>query len=167
MRTQATAPVVVLASVALTLLMTSACSKPEPQPDPVRSPVDGEWREVARIPCDGGEEFVPLDPIGELILLGDFIRLTWDAFETNVDYRGSYKFDADAGTITLYDLEGSDVPNDVDGSGRFEITTGLWQSPMRKEPVESQMLVLRDMWLGTSHNNQGQGAACGHRFVPR
>jgi hypothetical protein len=146
--------------VSLALLSGLAC-EPKPPPEPERqavmTPVVGHWHEVARIPCDGGPEFIPEDPIREFIVwaTGTF-RLTWSPFESFVDYYGEYNVDLETNTLTLYDLRrrSGTLPADVDPVGHFEYDP---------ETVE---LVLRDMWLGTS-SRASQPAGCGHRFSGR
>jgi hypothetical protein len=118
-----------------------------------RSTVAGYWHEVARIPCDGGPEFVPEDPIAEMYFSFDgvsagVITLTWEPFETYQDFHGDYQLDLETKTMALSNVEGNYVPPDLQTSGQYEII--------------DEQLVLK-MWLGTSSVAKTP-RACGHRF---
>jgi hypothetical protein len=118
---------------------------------PEGKPFVGFWREVAQRSCDDGTEIDPSSPIEELVFAADGqLAVTWQPFESYVDYWGTYAFDLDAGTVELTITSGNFVPNDVDGQGRFMFD-------------EAGKLVLIDMWLGTSHSSEGP-PNCGHRF---
>ena len=118
--------------------------------NPIETPLSGWWFEVARIPCDGGPEFTPDDPIHEFIVwqVGSF-RVTWRPFETYVDFHGDYQLDLDDGRIRLSALAGCYVPPDVDKEGVFE--------------MDGEELVLKNLWLGSSRRSKDP-PACGHRF---
>lgn len=116
------------------------------------NPFVGLWREEAQLACGTGEEVVPEKPIGELRFGADGrFAVTWMPFEIYVDYRATYAFDLDQGTLDLSIAGGSYVPDDVDGSGFFSLD-------------EEGHLILRDMWLGSPWGETGS-ANCGHRFV--
>jgi hypothetical protein len=118
---------------------------------PELHPLKGFWHEVARIPCGGGPEFVPSDPIGELYFTASGqAGVTWNPFEAYVDYTGDYVADLDAGTLSISGIGGNYVPDDVDGEGLFAF--------------EGEELVLEDMWLGSSQES-ADPPACGHRFA--
>lgn len=103
---------------------------------PTANPLLGNWHEAAQIPCDGGPEIAPAQPIGELAFFaGGEINVTWTPFEVYVDYWGHYELDLDAGTLTFGGIGGNYVPTDIDGEGRLELKDGD--------------LLLEDMWLGS------------------
>ncbi len=117
---------------------------------PELHPLIGLYTEVARIPCGGGPEFVPSDPIGELVFTASGeARVTWTPFEVYVDYWADYTHDLDTSALSIMPTGGNYVPDDVDGEGSFEF--------------QGEELVLHDIWLGTSQNPV-EPAACGHRF---
>jgi hypothetical protein len=117
---------------------------------PEGNPFVGFWREEAQLACDDGEEVAPALRVEELVFAADGqFAVTWQPFESYVDYWGTYAFDLNAGTIELTITSGNFVPGDVDGQGRFK--------------VEEGKLVLTDVWLGTSHSSKAP-PNCGHRF---
>jgi hypothetical protein len=118
---------------------------------PELHPLKGFWHEVTRIPCGGGEEFVPSDPINEIYLTASGeIGVTWMPFEVYIDYTGDYVADLDAGTLSVVVLGGNYVPDDIDGEGLFSF--------------DGDVLVLEDMWLGSSQGSEDP-PGCGHRFA--
>ena len=118
---------------------------------PELHPLKGFWHEVARIPCGGGAEFVPSDPINELYFTAaGSLGVTWTPFEIYIAYTADYVADLDAGTLSLSGIGGNYVPADVDGEGLFSF--------------EGDELVLEDMWLGSSQEAIDP-PACGHRFA--
>jgi hypothetical protein len=119
---------------------------------PEGNPLFGIWREEAQLSCETDEEVVPEERIGELSFgaNGKF-SVTWHPFEVYKDYWGTYTFDLNQGTLDLTGAEGSYVPEDLDGSGSWFID-------------EDGRLVLRDIWLGSSHGGSGT-VRCGHRFI--
>ncbi|PRQ06207.1 CpcT/CpeT family chromophore lyase [Enhygromyxa salina] len=127
-----------------------------PAPKYANSPLVGEWEEIARIPCDGGPEYEPFNPIRELVFWapGSF-RLTMVPLETRYDYNG--KFDVDEATKALRMFSFSGVyPHDIDGEGSYEIDS-------------TNQLILHDVWLSrysSEDPNERVPRACGHRFVP-
>ncbi len=121
---------------------------------PELHPLKGFWREVGRIPCGGGPEFVPIDPINELFFTASgSLGVTWTPFEIYIDYTADYVADLDTGTLSLANasIGGNYVPADIDGEGLFSF--------------EGDELVLEDMWLGSSQGSMDP-PACGHRFAP-
>jgi len=119
---------------------------------PEGNPFVGFWREAAQLACDDGAEIVPESGIEEMIFAADgSFAVTWQPFESYVDYWGTYTFDLDAGTVELTVADGNHVPDDVDGMGRFAVDG-------------AGNLVLSDLWLGTSHSSDDP-PACGHRFA--
>lgn len=118
---------------------------------PELHPLKGFWHEIARIPCGGGPEYVPDDPINELYFTASGrMGVTWTPFEVYVDYWGDYAADYDAGSISLSDLDGNYLPDDIDPDGSLRF--------------EGDELVLTDMWLGSSQGSVDP-PACGHRFA--
>jgi hypothetical protein len=117
---------------------------------PELHPLIGYYTEVARIPCGGGPEFQPSDPIGELVFTASGeIRVTWTPFEIYVDYWGTYTHDLDTSALSILPTGGNYLPDDIDGEGSFSF--------------EGDELVLHDIWLGTSQSPV-EPTACGHRF---
>jgi hypothetical protein len=117
---------------------------------PELHPLIGYYTEVSRIPCDAGPEFVPSDPIGELVFTASGeARVTWTPFEIYVDYWANYTHDLDTSALSIVPSGGNYLPDDVDGEGSFSF--------------EGNQLVLHDIWLGTSQNPV-EPTACGHRF---
>ncbi|MFV8749638.1 hypothetical protein ACNOYE_03690 [Nannocystaceae bacterium ST9] len=118
---------------------------------PEQHPLKGYWHEVARIPCGGGPEFAPSDPINELYFTAaGEVGVTWTPFEVYVDYTADYVAALDAGTLSITDPGGNYVPGDIDGEGLFSLVGGE--------------LVLEDMWLGSSQGSV-EPPGCGHRFA--
>jgi hypothetical protein len=121
----------------------------------------GTWVEIAQIPCNGGAEHAPVFPIKEFILewggdsAGRF-KVTWQPFETYVDYWGSYTLDRGT-ALTLKPEDGNYIPKDLDPAG-FISRCG-------------DELVLRNMWLGTQRDEASRPVptipGCGHRFRKR
>jgi hypothetical protein len=119
--------------------------------EPVVSPILGVWSETLRLPCDGGDPFAPVNPVGELMFFdnSDF-RVTWTPFEAYVDYWGSFVHDPASGAITLSITGGNATPSDFDGVG-FATVTG------------AGALELAEMFLGSAPGRT-PSPACGHRF---
>lgn len=122
------------------------------------SPIVGPWKEVARIPCDGGPEYEPFDPIMEFgfTASGEF-SLTQVPLETRTDYSGMFEVDDLSKRLRMYHFRGT-FPADLDGEGHYEI-----------DPDTGE-LVLRGMWLNprmSLHERQQIPIACGHRFARR
>lgn len=117
--------------------------------DPALHMLKGTYQEVSRFPCDNGPEFVPDDPINELVLTasGKMI-VTWTPFEIYTDYMADFE-DAIDGTFTFTNADGNYVPSDLDGEGNWVL--------------EGNDLVLTELWLGSSQGAVTP-AACGHRF---
>lgn len=112
-------------------------------------PWTGCWEEVAQLDCDSGQEIEPAQKVEEFRLTSDGrYSVTWTAFETWVDYAGSYAFSETAGTIQL--SISSNAPPDFDGEGKISIT-------------KEGELILEDMWLG-ARSAENATAACGHVF---
>jgi hypothetical protein len=119
---------------------------------PEDNPLVGNWREEVQFECGTWQELTPEEPIGELQFRADgSFSVTWMPFEIYRDYWGSYRFDLEDGALYLATSGGNYVPEDVDGSGSWEID-------------EEGRLVLSDMWLGTPHGGS-ETVNCGHRFV--
>jgi hypothetical protein len=119
---------------------------------PEDNPLVGNWREEVQLACQTWQELAPEEPVGELQFRADgSFSVTWMPFEIYRDYWGSYRYDLEEGSLDLATSGGNYVPEDVDGSGSWEID-------------EEGRLILRDMWLGTPHGASGT-ANCGHRFV--
>jgi len=118
--------------------------------EPSLNPLRGTRSEVAQLPCDGGDERVPAEPIRELLFFSNGrFNVTWEPFELYVDYWGDYTFDPETSALSMTITGGNYVPDDFDGEGNVTF--------------ESGQVVLRDMWLGSPQNG-GSGPACGHRF---
>jgi hypothetical protein len=114
-------------------------------------PWHGTWRESLQLPCGGGAEVAPAQAIEEVIFDPEGgLSVTWEPFETYVDYRGTHAFSPGDGTVELDVERVNYVPTDVDAAGTFA--------------VEGGELVLRDMWLGSPKLGP-QAANCGHRFT--
>jgi hypothetical protein len=121
---------------------------------PAGNPFKGTWREEAQLDCRRGREVAPEVRIEELILSasGSFY-VTWQPFEIRRDYWGRYAYDLETRGFNLTVENGSYIPPDVRGSGRFS-----WDA--------AGDLVLEDIWLGTPSRGQAP-ARCGHRFRRR
>jgi len=118
--------------------------------EPSRTPLRGYRSEVGQIPCDGGEEFPPSDPIRELLFTSyGYFQVTWQPFELYVDYWGHYGFDIDTGALSMTIADGNYIPTDFDGDGTVTF--------------EGDQLVLREIWLGSPERSYSV-RACGHRF---
>ena len=118
---------------------------------PEGNPFVGFWREEAQFSCDDGAEVIPEFPIEELVFAADgSFAVTWQPFESYVDYWGTYEFDLLKGTLGLTITSGNFVPDDTDGEGQFAVD-------------DPGNLVLTGLWLGTSHSTTGP-PNCGHRF---
>lgn len=116
------------------------------------NPLFGFWHEDAQFECGSGEERTPEETIGELRFRADGqVNVTWYPFEVYVDYWGPYEYDLVTGALTIEATGGNYVPDDIDGTGTFEID-------------DQGRLLLHDMWLGSPQGST-QPAACGHRFV--
>lgn len=121
---------------------------------PSDNPLVGLWHEDVQLACGTGAEVVPADTIGELRFdaSGDFY-VTWYPFEVYYDYWGKYAYSLENGSLDLSVDGGNYVPDDVDGSGTFEIDA-------------QGRLVLHDLFLGSYQSPADpQEPACGHRFV--
>ena len=116
----------------------------------IDSPLVGYWREVQQISCDTGEAFEPDPRIEELVLrdTGDF-SVTWQPFETYVDYWGTWTHDPETASIGLEIEGGNWVPTDFEGAGFANV-------------VDDQ-LVFGELWLGSSNAGPVE-PACGHVF---
>ncbi len=118
--------------------------------DPALHPLKGVYQEVSRFPCDNGPEFVPDDPINELILTASGrMVVTWNPFEIYTDYGADYEAAID-GTFAFSNASGNYVPADLDGAGDWVL--------------EGDDLVLTNLWLGSS-DGAVTPPACGHRFA--
>ncbi len=118
---------------------------------PESNPLVGVWHEIAELPCGGGAEAPPFKPIEELwVHASGQLSVTWTPFEVYIDYWGTYAFDLMTGDLSLADLQGNYVPDDVDAAGTFM--------------MDGSQLVLKDMWLG-SPEGFPLTPACGHRFA--
>jgi hypothetical protein len=116
------------------------------------NPLVGFWREVAQLSCGDGEEVAPELPIEELVFSAEgSFTLTWQPFESYVDYWGTYAFGLLKGTLELTVTGGNQVPDDIDGMGTFAID-------------EAGNLVLTDIWLGMPDRIDVAATNCGHRF---
>ncbi len=116
------------------------------------NPLVGNWIEETQYACDTGEEVTPEEQIRELQFRADgSFSVTWMPFEIYRDYWGSYQYNAEQGTLDLTIVAGNYVPEDMDGSGSWEVD-------------QEGQLVLWDIWLGTPYGGSGM-AKCGHRFV--
>lgn len=119
---------------------------------PEGNPLVGLWQEQAQLACGDGAEVVPDMPIEELVFAADGqFAVTWQPFESYVDYWGTYAFDLDTGTIELHVTSGNRVPPDIDGQGRFAID-------------DNGDLVLTDIWLGDP-DGATDPPGCGHRLA--
>lgn len=116
------------------------------------NPLVGNWREEAQFVCQTREELTPEERIGELRFRADgSFSVTWHPFEIYRDYWGTYMFELSQGTLDLTPVDGNFLPEDVDGSGNFEID-------------HQGRLVLQDLWLGSPRGGT-EAALCGHRFA--
>lgn len=121
------------------------------------SPIIGEWKEIARIPCDSGREYEPFDPIKELIIYASSeFTLTKVPLETRINYSGRFEVDDQTRALRMYSFRGT-FPPDIDGEGDYEFDARTGE------------LVLHDMWLNplvSLEHREDIPVACGHRFVP-
>jgi hypothetical protein len=62
---------------------------------------------------------------------------------------------------------GYSIPNDIDQVGRFDIEINTWLNPETNTETDYKVLVLRDMWLGSSVMAENRPPSCGHRFIPQ
>jgi hypothetical protein len=119
-----------------------------------RQPWVGEWREVARLPCDGG----PPKPVGQepgegfrefaLWEAGTFTA-TWVPFETYKDFWGTYRVGKD-GEVTFTVDGGNYVPPGQDLEGTLVRS-------------DDGTLRLEGIFLGNA-DEAGGTVACGHVF---
>lgn len=122
-----------------------------------KSPLVGLWEEIARIPCDGGLEYEPFNPIRSLdIWASGSFYLTMTPVEAHYDYTAKFEADDTSSTLRMFSFVGI-YNDDIDGEGSYEFdaTTG--------------QLVLHDVWLARDRvqdPNDRVPRACGHRFVP-
>ena len=101
----------------------------------------GTWRQE-RVKCDPGLE--PGEPIRELKFTGDGrFNVTWQPFESYVDYWGPMTFDATTGAIVLTPEGGNFTPPllDVEGTARLD-------APNR--------LILENVYLGARNERNPQ-----------
>jgi hypothetical protein len=109
---------------------------------------------VAQLSCSGGE-VEPVQRLQEVVFSSGTLQVTWTAFETYVDYWGTY--DATpagegTGRLSLQAADGNYVPDDIDGEGTFRRC--------------GDDLYLIDIWLGSPRSSSGP-AQCGHRLQLR
>ena len=126
----------------------------ESQPDMQENSLVGTWTEVAQISCQSKSERSVANAIEELVFFeDDTINVTWFAFETYVDYIGTYALDAEGG-IEIVAEKLNYLPSELDTSGSYEFD-------------EHGRLLLMDMWLGVPPLDSPHPINCGHIFEMR
>jgi len=111
----------------------------------------GTFHEVARVPCGGGAEAPPANPVLLLRFFGGGrFHLAFVPFEARYDYEGSYTHDAESGALSMEARELNYLPQDVELEG-----TVIFDGDSR--------IRLRDMWLGSSPANS-ETPSCEHVF---
>jgi len=112
----------------------------------------GIWTEDMQFSCENFSQVAPLTPIEEIQFEDDgTFGVTWEAFETYVDYWGNYTYDETAGTLVLEVTGGNYTPPDLDLDGTITID-------------DENRIILADFWFG-SKKGEAEDALCGHRLV--
>lgn len=104
----------------------------------------GTWRQEA-VKCDPGR--APGEPIRELKFTGEGrFNVTWQPFESYVDYWGGMTFDATTGAIALAPEGGNFTPPllDVEGTARLEspnrlVLDGVYLGARNEQNYEPRM----------------------------
>ena len=110
----------------------------------------GYWTEVGDAECP-----VSAVPLRELHLkAGGQFEVTWQPFETYVDYWGDYQFDPATGAISFTPTGGNYRPTDADLTGRAVIGA-------------DGLLRLSDLFFGSSRSGGASPSACGLVFKSR
>jgi hypothetical protein len=112
----------------------------------------GNWKEDARQACGSAQWVAPQKEkaIRELhVSANGTFTVTWMPFESYVDYRGTFTWDASTGAMSLSPAKVNYLPADVVAKGTAKIEGGK--------------LVLRGLWLGSA-KGLAETAACAQRF---
>lgn len=110
----------------------------------------GYWTEVGDAACP-----VSALPVRELHFKADgTFEVTWQPFETYVDYWGDYQFDPATGAISLTPTGGNYRPTDADLNGRAAIGP-------------DGLLRLSELFFGASRSGGASPSACGLVFKSR
>ncbi len=88
----------------------------------VDNPLVGVWRETRRFSCSSGNSLSVDEPFREVTFRADGgVFATRFIFETYQDFWGKYLFDPRTRDFALVINDGSMIPTDVNGFGRFQI----------------------------------------------
>ena len=119
------------------------------------NPLQGSWRQVSEIACDGLWERPPRTTMQELRFRNDgTFTATWIPFETYKDYWGFYTFNKPQGRMSLGIRAGNYIPPTFEGDGAFTVT----------EDETQRYLRLTGLSLGR-HRSDKDGQDCGAVFV--
>ncbi len=119
------------------------------------NPLQGSWRQVGEIACDGLWERPAQTIMQELRFRNDgTFTATWFPFESYKDYWGFYSFDKPRGRMSLGIRAGNYIPTTFEGDGAYTIT----------EDETHRYLRLTGLSLGRPRSDQ-EGKDCGAVFV--